>query len=128
MLSLFSLFLLIFYPSAGDHGGSFSRDWLYFFSHTHHMVNGILFTTLLLVGLGPKFKARLRRSRMSFPAGLMLCSPALSLQVGDCLPSCLLCFGTQVQALPFAYISSSSSRTELSSLPVGFASSFRLQS
>ena len=37
------------------------------------MVYGILFTTLLSVRLDPGFKPLLRRSRMSFPAGLLAC-------------------------------------------------------
>ena len=71
----------------GRHG--LSEAWLYSFS-THHMVYGILFTTLLSVRLGPGFKPLLRRSRMSFPAGpLASFCCVISLALVSLLPCCL---------------------------------------
>ena len=71
----------------GRHG--LSEAWLYSFS-THHMVYGILFTTLLSVRLGPGFKPLLRRSRMSFPAGpLASFCCVISLALVSLLPGCL---------------------------------------
>ena len=71
----------------GRHG--LSEAWLYSFS-THHMVYGILFTTLLSVRLGPGFKPLLQRSRMSFPAGpLASFCCVISLALVSLLPGCL---------------------------------------